>query len=338
MNEETETQKTPIAISPRGVVLNTFDEMWRFSVAVSKSGFAPKGIERPEAIMIALQTGFELGLTPMSALQSIAVINGRPGVYGDAALALVRASGLCESYSQTLNGEGDNRFAEVITTRKGQEPLHTRFSVSDAKKAGLWGKPGPWSQYPDRMLLFRARGFNLRDNFGDVLKGFRTTEELEDFKPDYSRDPRVVAELQQNGPEPTQTNTLPSFRPDARIDVPEEQPKRPRGRPRKTDQAPLALESSLLPAVRDTQEAIVVTPEAPTVVVSPAEQTAEVVVSPLVAQLRSELEKIGKNEARLLSIMNDWNFLPNPAANLADVDEATLDLISKRWSQVVKHL
>jgi hypothetical protein len=36
------------------------------------------------------------------------------------------------------------------------------------------------------MLKFRARGFNLRDNFGDILKGFRTTEELQDM-PDEER-------------------------------------------------------------------------------------------------------------------------------------------------------
>jgi hypothetical protein len=36
------------------------------------------------------------------------------------------------------------------------------------------------------MLLFRARGFNLRDNFGDVLKGLRTVEELRDIQPEES--------------------------------------------------------------------------------------------------------------------------------------------------------
>jgi hypothetical protein len=117
----------------------------------------------------------------MAALQNVAVINGRPGIYGDAALALVRASGLCEAYTQKTEGAGDTLAAVVTSKREGHEPLTHRFSVADAKKAGLWGKSGPWSQYPERMLLFRARGFNLRDNFGDVLKGLRTTEELSDI-------------------------------------------------------------------------------------------------------------------------------------------------------------
>ena len=53
--------------------------------------------------------------------------------------------------------------------------------MADAKRAGLWGKSGPWTQYPDRMLLFRARGFALRDAFGDYLRGLRTVEEQGDI-------------------------------------------------------------------------------------------------------------------------------------------------------------
>lgn len=178
------TPRAQVAFGSSGLQLATLEDAYRFSTAVSKSGLAPRGIESPEAVLVAVQMGAEIGLTPMAALQNIAIINGRPGIYGDAALALVRGSGLLESYSQKHEGEGDARRAVIKTKRKGGEEVETSFSVADAKKAGLWGKSGPWSQYPDRMLLFRARGFNLRDNFGDVLKGLRTTEELGDIPAD----------------------------------------------------------------------------------------------------------------------------------------------------------
>ena len=48
-----------------------------------------------------------------------------------------------------------------------------------AKRAGLWGKQGPWQQFPDRMMQMRARGFTLRDGFADVLGGLYLREELE---------------------------------------------------------------------------------------------------------------------------------------------------------------
>ena len=60
--------------------------------------------------------------------------------------------------------------------------MHERkFSVADAKKAHLWGRRGPWENYPERMLQMRARGFALRDSFPDALKGVITVEEAQDF-------------------------------------------------------------------------------------------------------------------------------------------------------------
>lgn len=192
----------PIAMTKAGVSLSSLEEVFRFSKAVSVSGFAPKGLEKEESIMVAIQLGMELGLTPMAALQNIAVINGRPGIYGDAALALVRSSGLLEVFSEhyevagkkLVTSDGDPRnpttaelkdetcSAVCRYKRRGEDSVQASlFSVGDAKLATLLGKAGPWTQYPARMLKFRARGFGLRDGFGDVLKGLRTTEELHDI-------------------------------------------------------------------------------------------------------------------------------------------------------------
>ena len=177
--------KKPITFGSKGVELATFEDAFRFSSCVALSGFAPKGMEKPEAILVAVQLGLEIGLTPMAAMQNIGVINGRPGIYGDAALALVRASGLLESYQQSYRGDGEKLTAVVTVKRKGDPvEITSEFGVADARAAGLWGKAGPWTAYPRRMLLFRARGFALRDAFGDVLKGLRTTEELADMLPE----------------------------------------------------------------------------------------------------------------------------------------------------------
>lgn len=197
MSEEIITNNAPkaqIALNKNGLQLATLDDLWRFSQYVVKSGFAPKGMDKPESVLIAIEMGFEVGLSPMAALQNTAVVNGRPTIYGDAALALVRGSGLLESYSETPVGEaGKDSFGYCITAkRKGDNSTYSEtFTVADAKQAGLWGKSGPWSQYPARMLKFRARGFLLRDAFGDVLKGMRTFEEVRDY---VDADVEVVAE------------------------------------------------------------------------------------------------------------------------------------------------
>lgn len=179
-NTQTESKQL-VPFGKQGVLLSSLEDAFRFAKAVSVSGFAPKGIDTPESILIAVQFGAELGLTPMSALQSLAIINGRPSLYGDAALALVRASGELESYTQSTSGEGESLKATVRIKRKGESEIVSEFSVADAKKAQLWGKAGPWTQYPARMLMFRARGFALRDAFGDVLRGLATVEENQDL-------------------------------------------------------------------------------------------------------------------------------------------------------------
>lgn len=186
-----QAKPVPVTFGRMGVELATLEDAYRFATAISKSGFAPKGMESVESILIAVQFGAELGLPPMAALQSLAIINGRPSIYGDAALGLVRGSGLLESYQQSTSGEGDSMKAIVRVKRKDEVEIVSEFSVADAKKANLWGKAGPWSQYPARMLMWRARGFALRDGFGDVLRGLATAEENQDL-PNIMKTAKVV--------------------------------------------------------------------------------------------------------------------------------------------------
>lgn len=170
--------------SVKAIVPQDFDGAWRIANAVVKAGMAPKGLDTPEKAMVAIMHGMEVGMTPMAALQSIAVVNGRPTIWGDGALGLVQGSGLMESHKEWFEGTGETRKAICTVKRKGDPEIKTgEFSVADAKKAGLWGKAGPWSQYPDRMLKMRARGFALRDGFSDVLRGLGIAEEVQDIQP-----------------------------------------------------------------------------------------------------------------------------------------------------------
>lgn len=186
-----QTSKTPVLVGKSGIVISDIDSLWRFSTAVQKSGLAPKGIQSAEAIFVAIQMGLEVGLTPMAALQNIAVINGRPSIWGDAQLAVVRGTGEMEVFEEWFEAGGlriarnptsytDDTCAVCRVKRRGFEETEISFSVADAKLANLWGKEGPWRQYPWRMLRMRARSFALRDQFGDALRGMRSVEENQD--------------------------------------------------------------------------------------------------------------------------------------------------------------
>jgi hypothetical protein len=162
------------------IVPHNLDEAYRLAKAISLSGLSPRDMKSPEQILVAILHGLEIGLKPMQALQRIAVINGRPTIWGDAAIGLVRASGLLEWIVEKIEGVGDARAAICDAKRRGDpESIRRTFSVENAKVAGLWKKAGPWITHPDRMLAMRARGFCLRDGFADVLGGMYLAEELQ---------------------------------------------------------------------------------------------------------------------------------------------------------------
>jgi hypothetical protein len=156
----------------------TFEQALTFSDYLAESDMVPKDFKgKPGNCLIAMQWGAELGLKPLQALQNLAIINGRPSLWGDAVIALVRASPLCEFVSES----DDGTVATCKVKRRGEPEQVTTFSMEDAKTAGLFGKSGPWTQYPKRMRQMRARAFALRDVFPDVLRGLPIAEELMDM-------------------------------------------------------------------------------------------------------------------------------------------------------------
>lgn len=205
----------------------TANEAWVLAETIAKSRLAPKGYDTVEQIFIAMQHGAELGLNAMQALQGIAMVNGRPAVWGTTLWALVQRSRLVHRWMKgTLalpavdkiitgvwKGKTDANAALIdalvvrladradeLKSRKVVPPpehlcgyavfqleddIHVQlFDSAHAQKAGLLGKSGPWSQYPERMHLHRAVTFLARDACGSALTGIAgqpTAEEMLDM-------------------------------------------------------------------------------------------------------------------------------------------------------------
>lgn len=195
---------------PRAIVPVDFEGAYRIANVVTAAGMAPKSLNTVEKAMVAILHGLEVGLTPMNALQSIAVINGRPTIWGDGAIALIRASGLLEYMKEYYENEDTPQMKAIcIVKRKGEtEPVKSDFSMQDARVAGLLGKEGPWQTYPKRMLKMRAR-WPLRDVFADVLKGLSLREEVEDMD--------VATTSAEPAPQQTK-RVVPSATPSAQIE------------------------------------------------------------------------------------------------------------------------
>jgi len=173
MNELTTQGESTFSLSPRNLA-----EAMEFAKIIASSDMVPKDyIGKPGNVLVAVQTGAELGLKPMQSLQGISVINGRPGVWGDAMWALIISH---PEYEDSHEDKSDTACT-VTLKRRGRTPVVVTFTMDDAKKAGLAGKQGPWQTAPKRMLQMRARAFAARDLFADALKGIKSVEELRDY-------------------------------------------------------------------------------------------------------------------------------------------------------------
>lgn len=173
-----------VARHPRSDLMpENLDEAYRLAEYLADSTMVPEDYQgKPGNVLVAIQWGLEIGMKPLQAMQNIAVINGRPSLWGDAMLALVSAHPSCVDIIERFEGTGDNRTAICVAKRRGREDKIGEFSVADARTAELLGK-GTWKKYRDRMLKMRARAFALRDQFTDVLKGLASAEEQSDIEP-----------------------------------------------------------------------------------------------------------------------------------------------------------
>lgn len=172
-----------LAVVPQGggfdLAPRNFDEAWRLAEILADSELVPKDFRgKPGNCLVGMQWGHELGLKPLQSLQGIAVINGRPSIWGDTLLAIVRSSPLCEYITEGMDADGT---AWCKAKRRGEPEQIRTFSDADAKTAGLQGKAGPWVTNPKRMKQMRARAFALRDVFTDVLRGMHMAEESVDL-------------------------------------------------------------------------------------------------------------------------------------------------------------
>lgn len=166
----------------------TLAEALELAKLMADSDIVPKDFRgKPGNVLIAVQMGAEVGLSPMAAIQSIAVINGRPGIYGDAGKGLLLDHG-CEIDEADAEEIRKTGIARCTIRRPGRQPVTRTFSLEDAKQAKLLGKEGPWTNYRERMLAWRAFWFAARDAAADILKGLGGGEELEDLP----REPRNI--------------------------------------------------------------------------------------------------------------------------------------------------
>jgi hypothetical protein len=141
--------------------------------AITKSGlFGIKSPEQAVALMLVAQSE---GRHPASVASEFDIIQGRPALKSQAALARFQAAGGKIQWTSRGPSKCSAKFAHA----QGGE-LEITWTMERANAAGLTGK-ATWRQYPDQMLSARVVAEGVRAVFPACLNGVYLAEEVQDF-------------------------------------------------------------------------------------------------------------------------------------------------------------
>ncbi len=180
----------------KGVMPTDFEDVTRFAALVHASGLAPKGFDTAQKCAIGILTNMEMGRPIITGLQDLAIINGKCGIYGGATIAMILASGEMEEGYPIEKETGtpyEDDWTFTYTVKRKRRPEATgKWTWKDSKRAGFdeVDKHLPWARFPQRMMQWKARAWVNQDQFGDILRGMKTVEELHDY---------VDMDVQSNG-------------------------------------------------------------------------------------------------------------------------------------------
>ena len=149
-----------------------------FSEMVIRSGLAPRSLKTPQAVALACIQGRELGLSSCAALQGLTVINGVIGFRARLVSNLVKSSSVCRLW-RVIETDEMIGMVEVQHVTWSESQI-VRYTIEDAKNAGLWGSTDPWRKHPRDMLIARAITRAVDRHFSEVLAGVPMDAALED--------------------------------------------------------------------------------------------------------------------------------------------------------------
>ncbi len=173
--------------------------------ALFKSGLFPN-VKNAYGAFAITQYGSELGIGPMTALQTMAIVSGKICMGAQMMLSLAIKAGVSFKIIKDDNNECQIHF------KRGELEYTSSFSIAEAKQAGIYRDQSGWTKYPRDMLYWRAVTRGLRRVCPDVITGLYAIEEIQDAIPLNAKveEADVVGETNSEGSDqPPPASSLP---------------------------------------------------------------------------------------------------------------------------------
>lgn len=119
------------------------------------------GVSSPDQAAAIMLKGYELGLSITASFELVQVIQGRPALSPRGAMALLHNNPEIEQIKVTRLTDNKGAFLgyDCYMKRRNGFEYTARWTMDDARKAGLIKPDSGWEKYPENMCMWRAIGF-----------------------------------------------------------------------------------------------------------------------------------------------------------------------------------
>ena len=193
MSEENELIEMPAVIEPEKesetalalVEADTrkFELVQREAKLLAASTLVPKQYQGNIAdVVVAMNLARRMNADPLMVMQSLHIIQGKPGWSAQFLIASFNACGKFGAIYYEFSEDKTECTAKTVELATGREIAGPSVSMEMAKAEGWATKPGSkWKTMPQLMLRYRAAAFLIRTTAPEIGLGLYTTDELRDI-------------------------------------------------------------------------------------------------------------------------------------------------------------
>lgn len=235
-----------------------FEALQRAAMAFANSTMAPRAYRGNIGdCIIAVDMALRLSVNPLTVMQNMFVINGRPSWSAQFLIATFNACGRFEPICYEFEGEQgkDSRGCRAVAKElaTGRELVGPLVNIKMAREEGWLGRDGSkWKTMPELMLRYRAAAFLIRTFAPEIALCLYTQEEMEDMEPvKVTRVQAKAGPVEEASEKPVEVVEEASEKP---IEVVKEKPGKRMTKAEKAKAAFLAMQEERKEEIKNTPE------------------------------------------------------------------------------------
>lgn len=166
---------------------NMLAKAWKSAQYLANTDIVPQVFKKPENCLIALDLANRTGLQPLTVMQNLYIVSGKPSWSGQMCIALINGCGrftpLEFCFIGQIGTDSYGCYAYATRLSNNKECASDIVTIEMAKKEGWYQKrDSKWQSMPTQMMMYRAGAFFGRVHCPDVLMGLPLVDEIKDIE------------------------------------------------------------------------------------------------------------------------------------------------------------